>query len=162
MRQAAIFNNKIQLIDDFTYINISLIVPFGNLQKMKDLTGCAILSTKNHFLSFNHYAGNVAKVNIRVKFSKIAHFLEKSYIDGNNENYHQYIDLIGRHWSDLYYSDCNLISNKIKLYAFGEPITRPKKSCDNIYIDRTGKKRSFHKIDKYVKFKGQYFRKLIY
>ena len=155
----AILNNKVQLVEFNDYVKINIIIPYGNIQKMIDLTGCKILKVQPIELNFHHLAGRVAKVEIKVMFGKIEKYLQFDRLNNSVENYEYYCALLGDRSKKYYTIDFELISDKVKLYTFGEPILRRRNNAVNgIYVNRTGKKISLSKIQKYVNFKGEYYR----
>ena len=153
------FNNKIQAIDDCKHITITLIVPAGNIQRMIDATNCTVVSKQRVELAFNHHAGVTYSVTILVRFGNIKKYLKSDHISGA-VNVKEYLDIIGYDGRfGISYNDSNLITDKCNLYAFGE-LYRPvvRRGVNGIYVNKEGKKISLTKTDKYVNFKGEYFR----
>jgi hypothetical protein len=163
--------NKIIAVKEHDYLTLTIVVPALNIQKMKDLTGCSILSKEFTTLSSNHNAGKLFKVKIRVKFKNIEKYLleENIYMQGNNVapavNVAEYLNIIGRKCGNTYYSDDNLITSKCALYAFGNcskhwSSFRGSNVSNVHYFGRNGSKisliKKMNEITRYVKFKEQW------
>ena len=117
-----IIDNKIQLIEDSTRINVTAICPQKNIQKMLDETKASFISKKEIELSYNHHAGIVYKVEISVIFSRIEKYLKVVDIH-EAENVKSYIDLINvnRIGFGFGYNISHCYKNEITgLYLFGD------------------------------------------
>lgn len=155
-------NNKIQLIEDFTNIEVKVICPKRNIQKMLEATKGRFISKKEIRLNFNNHAGQTFEVIIKARFENVKQFLKVQdiYNYRNAENFDSYIEMIninsfGFGGFAMQTRDCfeNII---ISLYAFGDcsrlsgngnSYTRYFKKnghsilrCDNDFTN-TGKKR---------------------
>jgi hypothetical protein len=64
--KAIIENNKVRLVTEFSTVNCTIIVPFLNIEKMKQATNCRIQKVEETRVGFNHNAGKLAKVTISV------------------------------------------------------------------------------------------------
>jgi len=159
--QAIILNNQIKLVDDSSFINATIRVPARNLQEMIKLTGAKILKKEEERVTFNHYAGTLYKVTVYVAFKRLSPYLghDSVYDCENKENY---LSLFIRR-DRLYYTDTNLKSEKVGLYAFGQSYVFEKNNCNVIYFGKSGKKISLNHSPendfgkkRMVKFKGEY------
>lgn len=155
--KAIIENNAIRLVDDFSTVTCNLTIPFGNIQKMKEMTGAKIISVSKTHVNFHNHAGPLARVKFSVRFSKIEKFLNTANVY-DCENYEAYISLLGKH--GLYYTNLNVPScDMARLYAFGELYVGSPKPISSIYINKTGRRISLsNRTDKFVNFKGEWFR----
>lgn len=159
--KAIIENNKVRLVTDFSTVECNIIVPFANIEKMKQLTNCKIKEVKETKVSFNHNAGRLAIVKMTCRIDVIEKFLNTEQVY-KCENFEEYKNLLGKGGCDSY-SSMNLIScNSAKLYAFGDLCLNYKFTNNNThYINKNGRKISLNgKNDNYVNFKGEWFRKL--
>jgi len=166
--QAIIINNKVTLVDDFSTIKMSLIVPKRNMQRMKELTKCCILSKEPTKVAYNNYAGDLFKVNISVGFKDINPYLNygNAYEAINNDNY---LDLLNKPIFSLYASQVNLKTDKVNLYAFSNCSRIPYINSSTIYYRIDGKKHSFINRDlnefgnkRYISFKGHIYSNRIF
>lgn len=162
---AIIENNKVRLVTEYTTVNCTITVPFMNIEKMKKATNCKIQKVEETKVDFNHNAGKLAKVTLLVQFRNIEKYLNDS--DAIEcQNFESYLDLLGKpqgRYSNLYHSERFLLNcDKAKLYAFGNFNLNYKYNAINShYVNVDGKKISLNnKTDKYVNFKGQWFRKV--
>lgn len=89
-------NNKIQLIENFTNIQVVVICPKRNIQNMLKATKGKLISKKETRLNFNNHAGQVFEVTILARFENVEKYLKKQdlYNYNNAENYAAYMDLI--------------------------------------------------------------------
>jgi hypothetical protein len=163
--EAIILNNRIQLVSsESNYIEISLLVPARNLQKFKELTNCSILSKIETKVNHNHYAGVLFTVKIRVEFLAIKKYLQRESIyDCENKN--EYTNLLNQP-SIFYltYFECNLLADKVALYAFGDCRKFTQSNNNTIYRNKAGHKISLvNSIQndfgqkRYINFKGQWY-----
>jgi hypothetical protein len=157
--KAVILNNKIQIVNNYTFVKITIQIPFGNIQKMKVVTNATIYNVKEVKLNFNHNAGKIAIVEIGCQFCKIEKYLTQTSDIFGCENLEEYKKLIGGNNVGMSYNESNLTCDKLSLYIFGDPIIRNKTIATNgIYRNINGKKISLQgKLDNYVNFKGEYY-----
>lgn len=158
---AIIINNKVTLVDDFSLLKMSIIVPKRNLQRMKELTKCQILSKEPTTVNYNNYAGDLFRVTILVAYKDINQYMNYSNLF-NVDNAKEYFDLL--YSKDGYYFHCNLKSDNVNLYAFGDCSRIPYVNNSTIYYSLTGDKHSFINRDlnefgnkRYILFKGKYY-----
>ena len=118
--KAVIIDNKIRLVKESDLLNVNIICPARNIQKMINETGCRIISKTDAFLNYKNNAGKVFELNIQVKFSNIEKYLKVETI-WNCENKASYIEMLGvKSVGNIPYHDSNLPSNFVNsLYAFG-------------------------------------------
>lgn len=151
-------DNQIKLLSDSSRVELNLLVPRGNIQKMKEVTQCIILSKHPEKVNFNHNAGDLYRVKISVKWGNISKYLPHKVSANTCENAEHFMQMtsLKNRWELNYI--CNQITdaNKIPLYAFGQPKMRNIRGTTNgIYINAKGDKISLiGKFDKYVDFKG--------
>ena len=112
-------NNKIQLIEKFTRIEVKVICPKNNIQKMLETTGAKFLSKKEIHLGFNHNAGQVFEITILVRFENVEKYLkcQDVYNYRNAENFDFYIEMIN-----------------INSFSFGSFTMQTKKCFENIIV----------------------------
>jgi hypothetical protein len=158
--EAIIINNKVTLVDDFTNVKMTIIVPKRNLQNMRELTSCKIIAKEPTSVGYNNYAGDIFNVTILVRFANIRQYLNLSGLT-NVENVQQYIDLL---YSDTFWGHVNLLRDKINLYAFGNCHIMSSPDNNTIYYNLEGRKHSFVKRDlndfgkkRYIYFKGHFW-----
>jgi len=152
--KAIIENNKVRLANYFSTVECSFIVPYFNIQKMKELTKCRIKEVRETKVYFNHNAGRLARVTIEVRFENIEKYLNRAMVY-NCSNYTSYREMVIGVFGNV---DYNLPScNFVNLYAFGENKYSSLKSDNNTsYVNKRGKKISlFNKSQSYVKFRGE-------
>jgi len=115
--KAIIENNKVRLVTEFSTVNCTIVVPFLNIEKMKQATNCRIQKVEETRVDFNHNAGKLAKVTISVRFSQIENYLNTSSVF-DCENKDEYFNLLGK---EVYgYLNTTLLNcDKAKLYGFG-------------------------------------------
>ena len=162
--EAIIINNRIQLISyPSKQIEISLTVPALNLQKMQQLTNCYIVSKVEKKVDFNHYAGKLFFVTIRVKFEAIKQYLQRENIY-TVENKSEYLNLLNSSAFYTTYHECNLLADKVALYAFGDCRKFPQSNFNTIYKNKAGHKISLVQTEqnnfgqkRYINFKGQWY-----
>lgn len=157
--KAIIENNKVRLVNNFSTVECSFIIPYFNIQKMKELTKCRIKEVKETKVFYNHNAGKLAYVTIEVRFENIEKYLNRSQVY-NCLNYREYRDMV---IGTFGYFDANIPScQSVKLYAFGEIRGYSTKTNNNThYVNKQGKKISLAgKNEPYVKFRGEWFCKL--
>jgi len=162
--EAIILNNRIQLISyESKQIEISLLVPALNLEKMKQSTNCSILSKVEKKVDFNHHAGKLYFVTIRVKFSDIKKYLQRENIY-TVENKNEYLSLLNISAFYTTYHECNLLADKVALYAFGDCRKFPQSNFNTIYKNKAGHKISLVQTEqnnfgqkRYINFKGQWY-----
>ena len=89
-------NNKIQLIENSTTFEVKVICPKRNIQKMIVATKGRFISKKELRLNFNHNAGQIFEVIIKVRFEDVKQFLKKEdiYNFRNADNFDSYIEMI--------------------------------------------------------------------
>ena len=137
-----IIDNKIQLIENSTRINVTVICPKHNVQKMLDETGARFVSKKEIELSYNHRAGVVYEVVINVLFHKVEKFLKVVDIH-EAENVKSYIDIISVNRLGGFgfgYSISHCYKNEItSLYAFGDCSNYSFPSVNTHYFPAKGK-----------------------
>lgn len=121
-----LINNKIQLIEKFTRIEVKVICPKKNIQKMLEKTGAKFLSKKEISLEFNHNAGQVFEITILVRFENVEKYLkcQDVYNYRNAENFDSYIEMIN---INSFYCGGFAMQTKncyenivVGLYAFGD------------------------------------------
>ena len=108
--------NKLNLVNDNTWILVKVICPKINIQKMLESTEGRFISKKEIALNYNHHAGTVFEVTIKARFSKVECYLKSDSIYGsdNYEAYSQMTSING-------YMLGNCLTNQItSLYAFGD------------------------------------------
>jgi|SRR5690554_771723 len=120
-----VINNRIHLIEDFTQIEVKVICPLKNIQKMLDETRSKLISKKEINLNYNHHAGKVFEIMVFARFGDVKKYLKNQTIHNyrNVSNYNAYIDLINinkigfgfAHQTVLCFE--NIITG---LYAFGD------------------------------------------
>jgi len=116
-----IIENKVKLINYFTYLTVDVICPRRNIQNMLDITKAIFISKKEITVNYNHCAGQLFKVVIKVKFSNIEkHLKSGSVCSADNKNvYLEMID-INRGGGMFFGTDLNCYENKITgIYEFG-------------------------------------------
>lgn len=156
--KALIIENRIKLfVDDRQRVNLIGIVPKGNIQRMKELTGCKILSVEKHTASFNHNAGELCRIVYRVELCNILPYLKHSDSARYCENAKEYANLLGVSIHDLGYCFLYLLTDKLPLYAFGYPKKPKTKTGMSIYQDINGKRISLHRNERYIKKFGRWF-----
>ena len=121
-----LINNKIQLILNSTIIEVKVICPKRNIQKMLEATKGKLISKKEIRLNFNNHAGIVFEVVIKARFENVEKFLKcgNIYDFRNAENFESYTDLLnvnrfqfGGYMNEATKCFENII---ITLYAFGD------------------------------------------
>ena len=162
--KAIILKNRIQLISyPSKQIEITLRVPALNIQKMIDATGSTIKSKNEITVDFNHYAGKLYNVTILVRFDKIEKYLqtESVYTCVNKD---EYLNLLNTSYFHLTYNECNLLADKVALYAFGDCRQFLKANNNTVYKNKAGHKISLAHSEKnnfgqkkYINFKGQWY-----
>jgi hypothetical protein len=162
--EAIIINNRIKLVNDFSLINVTLRVPALNIQKMKSLLNCAIISKKEIELSHHHNAGKIYSVVIRVKFANLKKYMQHESCH-ECENKAAYLNLLGL--PSLFYTsyhEQNLLSENVALYAFGDCRKFSSKNFNTIYTNVNGHKISLVQTEqnnfgkkRYLNFKGQWY-----
>lgn len=161
-KEAIILKNKITLVDDYSMIYASILVPKRNIQKLIGLTNCEIISKNITLLPNNHHAGTTYIVDIYARFDKIKDYLNKiSITDCDNKDI--YLSMLNEN-KYLSYSDTHLKSEKVKLYAFGDLYIPNNYNYNAIYYNAKGHKISVchddwneHGNKRYINFKGQWF-----
>jgi hypothetical protein len=121
-----VINNKIKLVEDFTTIEVKVICPKANIQKMLETTKGKFISKNEINLNFNHNAGQVFEVTIKANFKNVEKFLR--YQDVYNyrdvENFDSYIEMItiNQYGFGGYAVSTKLCYENIvvALYAFGD------------------------------------------
>lgn len=142
---------------------MTILVPARNISAMIKLTDAFVVKKQMKNVSFNHHAGNLFDVTIRVNFSKIEKFLKTSWV-GHCENKDVFLSL----WyndREMSWSNSNLPSNNVALYAFGECYKYENYNMSNaLYFNKSGKKISVQHRDynengakRYINFKGEWF-----
>jgi hypothetical protein len=145
-----IIDNKIQLIKDYTYLNIVVICPKRNIQKMLETTKSKFIFKEKIGLDYNHHAGDIYRVLVYVKFTNIVDFLPKTHIQ-KADNFKDYLDLININtnniWLNYDLSHCyeNIITG---IYTFGSCSVYPNFKINDFYFDKNGKKITLNKSDK--------------
>jgi len=161
--EAILLNNKIKLVNDFTFIDCEILVPSLNIQNLKQLTSCKIISKEAKKVDFNHNAGNLFTVKIRVRFDKIKQYLKhESCHDAINKS--EYLNLLDKSFFYLSYHEQNLLTDKVALYAFGDCRKFPQSNFNTIYKNKAGHKISLVQTEqnnfgqkRYINFKGQWY-----
>jgi len=166
---AVIFNNKIQLIShENSLVTITIRVPALNLQNLRQKTDCSILSKKEVTLTHKHLAGVVYDVCIVVRFSKIKKFLKHSSVYSCG-NLTEYATLLGyskeRSLYTALWHECNLLSDSVALYAFGDcRVLTNLIRCNQVYVNAKGQRISLsHNLlnnfgcKRYINFKGTWY-----
>ena len=162
--ETILLNNKIKLVNDFTFIDCEILVPSLNIQNLKQLTSCKIISKEAKKVDFNHNAGNLFTVKIRVRFDKIKQYLKhESCHDAINKS--EYLNLLDKSFFYLSYHEQNLLTDKVALYAFGKCYTYTDgKKYNVVYRNKLGHKISLIKSEqnnfgqkRYINFKGQWY-----
>ena len=163
--------NKILAVRQNDYLTMTLVVPSLNIENMKQITNCTIISKTPTSLNCHHNAGTLFSVKIRVQFKNIEKYLLTENIFGAGhasqraENIEQYLNILGKKWGSTYYAEGNIISSRVGLYAFGNCEKRWSgfrggNSVSVHYFGRNGAKISLNKkaseINRYVNFKGQW------
>jgi len=159
--QAVAIDNQVKLLTKTSDVKLTLLVPRGNIERMKRLTGCKIISKERTSVYFNHHAGELYKVTISVKWGKVSVYYRHTISANTCTNASEYANMLGVDtWSLnwVYYQITD--TTKVPLYAFGNPIIRVKPSRNNgIYQNLKGEKISLiDKFDKYVNFKGTWYK----
>jgi hypothetical protein len=150
-------DNTIKLLQNNSIVVLNLLIPKGNIQAMREATNCQILSKTPEKVSFNHCAGELYRVKMKVKWGKISKYLKHRINPNVCENVDVYSQMLNLSKWDLSADYEKIIdANKIPLYAFGEPKKRNILGVTNgIYINARGHKISLiGRFDKYVDFKG--------
>lgn len=158
---AIIINNKVTLVDDFSLLKMSIIVPKRNLQRMIELTKCKILSKEPTHVAYNNYAGDLFKVTISVLYKNISQYMNIGDLR-KAENAKAYFDLLN--FQQFYYNLCSLKSDSVNLYAFGDCSRIPYVDNSTIYYSINRTKHSFINRDlnefgnkRYINFKGKVY-----
>lgn len=159
--QAVAIDNQVKLLTKSSNVKLTLLVPRGNIEHMKQLTGCKIISKELTSVNFNHHAGELYKVTISVMWGKVSGYYKQTISANTCTNASEYANMLGIdnwHLNWCYYQITD--TTKAPLYAFGNPIIRVKKGRNNgIYQNLKGEKISLiGKFDKYVKFKGTWYK----
>lgn len=163
--EAIIVNNRINLVNDYAQIKVTLRVPALNLQKMKTLLNCSIISKQEIELTYNHNAGRIYSVVIRVKFAALKQYMQRDSCH-ECENKTEYLNLLNI--SSLFYAsyhESNLLGEKTALYAFGKCYQfKNGKEFNSVYTNKNGHKISLVHIEqnelgkkRYINFKGQWY-----
>ena len=159
--QAIIINNRVTLVDDFSQIKISIIVPARNIQRMKELTNCKIISKEPTTVSYNNYAGKLFRVTISVAYKNISQYMNIGDLR-KAENAKAYLDLLN--FQQFYYNLCSLKSDSVNLYAFGNCYYDGQPSLSTIYYAVDGSKKSIINRDlndfgrkRIIRLKGKYY-----
>ena len=137
-----IIDNKIQLVEDSTRINVTVICPKSNIQKMLDETNARLISKSEIKLSYNHHAGITYKVVINVIFSRIEKYLKIVDVYGaeNIKSYKELIE-INRIGFGQSYALMHCCKNEITgIYAFGDCSYYIKESHSTYYYYKNGQK----------------------
>jgi len=153
--QAVAIDNQIKLLNDYDYVELTILVPRGNIQRMIELTKCIVLSKKSAKVDFNHHAGQLFKTTISVRWGNICKYFTHTISPGLCDNGNIYNQLrINSNWDKI------TNTSKLPLYSFGQPILRHKEGCSNgVYQNITNQRISLNNtFNKYVKFKNQWFR----
>jgi hypothetical protein len=152
-----IINNEIKLVRDNELIEMSLLVPAKNLQAMKEQTQCRIMSKISAVVNFNHNAGQLYKVRIKVRFNCIAPYLKHTNYD---------VAVNAKIYEMLFYSP-NYVSipcDSTGLYAFGDcSCIAIFRSINVIYYNQNNKislianELNGFGEKRYIKFKKQWY-----
>lgn len=131
-----LINNRIQLINDSTYLTVSVICPQKNIQKMLNVTNARFISKKETQVQYNHNAGQLFEVEIKVQFSKIEkHLRTNSYY--NAENQQAYVEMIAVN-GRVYNLDC--LENKVTgIYEFGNCASFSQLHYASYYTSKSGR-----------------------
>lgn len=163
--EAIIINNRIKLVHDFSQITVTLRVPALNIEKMKGLLNCGIISKKETDLSHNHNAGKIYLISVRLKFADLKKYMQRESCH-ECENQTEYLNLLGL--ISLFYStyhEQNLLSETVALYAFGDCRKFGNgKNFNTVYTNVNGHKISLVQTEqnnfgkkRYINFKGQWY-----
>lgn len=159
--QAVAIDNQVKLLTNSSNVKLTLLVPRGNIERMKQLTKCKILAKERTTVNFNHHAGDLYKVSVSVKWGNVSGYFRRTVSANTCTNAREYSNMLGvdtlvLNW--IYYQITD--TSKIPLYAFGEPVIRVKLQRNNgIYQNLKGETISLsRKFDKHVNFKGTWYR----
>lgn len=114
-----LINNKIQLIANSTILEVKVICPKRNIQKMLEATNGKFISKKEIRLNFNNHAGQVFEVVIKTRFENVEKFLKYGniYDFRNAENFESYTELL-----------------KINSFSFGGYANEVGKCFENVIV----------------------------
>lgn len=153
-----IINKEIKFVRDNELIEMSLLVPAQNLQAMKKLTKCRIVSKISAVVNFKHNAGQLYKVKIKVRYNCIAPYLKHTNYD---------VAINAEIYSSLFYTSQNYVTipcDSVKLYAFGDcSIDSIYRSVNAIYYNQNNKislianDLNDYGEKRYIKFKNQWY-----
>ena len=92
-----LINNKIQLIANSTTLEVKVICPKRNIQKMLEVTKGKLIYKKETVLNYRNNAGKVFEVTIKARFENVEKFLkcEDVFNYRNAENFDSYVEMIG-------------------------------------------------------------------
>lgn len=155
--EAVAIDNQIRLLENSSRVELKLLVPRGNIQKMREATQCRILSKTPEKVNFNHNAGELYRVKISVRWGNISKYFRNGINPNTCINVEAYSQMTGISRHELNWAYAQITdASKIPLYAFGEPKMRNKGGMTNgIYTNFKGHKISlWGKFDKYINFKG--------
>ena len=161
-----IIENKVKLINELTLLTVDVICPRKNIQKMLDQTKAKFISKKEITVNYNHRAGQLFKVVIRVEFSNIEkHLIAGSVFSAKNKDV--YIDMLDINMvgNRLFGSDLNCYENKITgIYEFGNCANYTEPNCATYYTSISGRKIQLNNTEKtdfgkkrYVKNAGTWY-----
>lgn len=161
-KEAIILANKVVLVSDNEYVEMSIVVPARNISKMIEQTGAFVLKKEVVKVSHNHYAGTLYKTTIRVVFGKISKYMIRSWV-GYCDNCADYHSLLND--KDPGHFEVNLPSEKMALYAFGDCSKYENYNMANVlYYDKAGRRISLqHSAQndygkrRIINFKGHYY-----
>ena len=132
-----LIENEIKLISDNDYLNITIILPTPNIQKMLETIKGRLISKKIIILDYNHNAGETMEVKVEVLFENAKKYLTFDTLF-NADNRKDFLSLLHTDFKSSY-NIVNCITNKIKsLYAFGQ-VTRIFSCPTTIYYYKNGK-----------------------
>lgn len=143
--EAIFIKNKIQLIENFTSIEVKVICPRKNIQTMLDTTKGHFISKKEIILPYNHNAGQVFEVIIRAKFENLKRYLKKdNFYNFKAENEREYKDLIKINEAKsggYFYQTTQIYAAEIRgLYSFGDCSTWNNSRLTTFYWYANGRR----------------------
>jgi len=110
-------------------------------------TDARFISKKEIAVNYNHRAGQLFEVTIKVQFSKIEKHLKTASIS-SAENMSTYLDMISVNKLGVTYAytDTNVLENKITgIYEFGDCADYSQADYSSVYYSKVGKKIKLNK-----------------
>jgi hypothetical protein len=157
---AVAIDNQVKLLSNYSNVVLTLLVPRGNIQRMKDLTGCKIIAKESFKATFNHHAGELFNVTISVNWAKISGYFKQTTSAYSCINAAEYANILGVLKFELNFAYLQVVDcSKIPLYAFGKPHLRVKACANNgVYKNLKGEKISLlNQFARFTKFKGTWY-----